>query len=711
MKVYSTTDIRNIALAGGAKAGKTLLGEAMAFEGKVISRMGAIEDKNTLSDYREIEIERQNSVVATLLYSEINNRKINIVDCPGIPDYIGEPLGILPVVEAVAVVVNATNGIEVGTEIIWRKIQKQQTPAIIVVNQLDHEKANFDDTLRDLKENFGAKVTVVQYPVYNGTEFEGVIDLILQKYLKFPKGGGAAEVLDIPASEKDKAAELYTALVEASASGADDLMEKYFETSDLTIEEMRRGVKLGLRSQNIYPVMCVSAKQNKGVARLLEFIGNNVTPPNEGAGLLNVKGESVSADPSKPFSALVFKTTKEQHLGDVAFLKIMSGTLSEGQDIVNNKTDNKERISQLMVVAGKNRIKVEKAEAGDIVITMKLKDVKVGSTLAVAGNDVQYAATVYPEPIFSTAIKADNSADDEKLGTVLNEIHAADPTFIVEYSRELKQIIIKGQGEFHINTVKWMLDKIYKIPTQFITPKIPYRETITKSAEATYRHKKQSGGAGQFGEVWMLIEPYYEGMANQTKYPVRGTETHDLSWGGKLVFNNCIVGGAIDARFMPAILKGIMEKMEEGPLTGSYARDIVVNIFDGKMHPVDSNEMAFKLAGRNAFREAFKNAGPKILEPIYLVDVTVPADRMGDVMTDLQGRRAVVMGMNSEGNYQIISAKVPLAEMNRYATTLSSLTSGRATYGMKFSEYQQVPTDVQNVLLKAYEEAHKEENE
>jgi elongation factor G len=656
-------------------------------------------------------MERQNSVVATLLYSEVNNKKINIVDCPGIPDYIGEPLGVLSVVEAAAVVVNATSGIEVGTEIIWRKIQKQQTPTIIVVNQLDHEKANFDDTLRDLKENFGSKVTIVQYPVYNGTEFEGVIDLILQKYLKFPKGGGTVEVLDIPESEKDKAAELYTILVEASAQGSDDLMEKYFDTNDLTIEEMRRGVKLGLRSQSIYPVMCISAKQNKGVARLLEFMGNNVTAPTEGAGLLNAKGESVLTDPSKPFSAFVFKTAKEQHLGDVAFLKIMSGTLSEGQDIVNNKTGNKERISQLMTVAGKNRVKVEKAEAGDIVITMKLKDVKVGSTLAVAGNDVQYAETVYPEPIFSTAIKADNSSDDEKLGTVLNELHAADPTFIVESSRELKQIIIKGQGEFHINTVKWMLDKIYKIPTQFFAPKIPYRETITKSAEATYRHKKQSGGAGQFAEVWMLIEPYYEGMANQAKYPIRGTETHDLSWGGKLVFNNCIVGGAIDARFMPAILKGIMEKMEEGPLTGSYARDIAVSVFDGKMHPVDSNEMAFKLAGRNAFREAFKNAGPKILEPVYIVDVTVPADRMGDVMTDLQGRRAVVMGMNSEGNYQVISAKVPLAEMNRYATTLSSLTSGRATYGMKFSEYQQVPSDVQNVLLKAYEEAHKEENE
>lgn len=710
MKVYQTNEIRNIALVGCAKSGKTTLAEAMALEGGVISRMGSIEDKSTLSDYREIEMERKNSVVDSLLYAEINGKKINILDTPGIPDFIGEPIAALNVVETAVVLVNATSGIEVGTEIIWRKAQKLNTPVLFVVNQIDHEKANYEDTVRQLKESFGDKVTIAQYPINTGAGFDALIDLVLHKMIKFPKGGGKAEIMDIPSEEKEKADEMYRLLVEASAQGADDLMEKYFETNDLTIEEMRRGIKLGMENRAIFPVMCISAKHNIGVARLLEFIGNNVVPPNEGFGRPTINGKNPNCNPNDPFSAFVFKTSKEQHLGEVAYLKIMGGELSEGQDIINANTGNKERVSQLMLVAGKNRTKIEKAHAGDIVITLKLKDVKANQTLTSSKNtDDIFIPVEYPAPIYITAIKAVNSADDEKLGTLLNEMHEADQSLIIEYSRELKQMLIKGQGEFHINTVKWILDHLYKISTEFIAPRIPYRETITKSAEAMYRHKKQSGGAGQFGEVHILIEPYYEGMSPQSKYPIRGTEEIKLPWGGKLLFNNCIVGGAIDTRFLPAILKGIMEKVEEGPLTGSYARDIVVSVYDGKMHPVDSNEMAFKLAGRHAFREAFKNAGPKILEPIYDIDVNVPTERMGDVMTDLQGRRAVVMGMETDGAYQTVLAKVPLAEMNRYSTALSSLTSGRAAYGMKFAEYTQVPTDVQSTLLKAYEEHSKEE--
>lgn len=711
MKIYNSQDIRNIALLGGAKSGKTTLAEAMAFEGKTLARMGSVDDKNTASDYRDIEIEKKISVTASLLYAEFNNRKINILDTPGTPDFIGEPIGALHAVEAGVVLVNATSGIEVGTEIIWRRAARLETPIIFAVNQLDHDKANFEDTIRQLKESFGPKVTVVQYPVNVGSQFDAVVDLVLQKLISFPKDGGAAVLSDIPEAEKPRAAEMYKLLVEASAQGADDLMEKYFETNDLTIDEMRRGIKLGLGNRSVFPVMCVSAKQNKGVARLLEFIGYNVIPPTEGRGLLTKKGEMFKCDPAKPFSAFIFKTAKEPHIGEIAFLKVMGGELSEGQDILNTCTENKERVSQLMTAVGKNRVKVEKAVAGDIVLTMKLKEAKFNQTIAAPSESIAFAEVVYPEPIYTTAIKAVNATEDEKLGTALHEMHQADPTLRVDYSRELKQLMLSGQGEYHINMAKWILDNQYKIATEFITPKVPYRETITKSAEAMYRHKKQSGGAGQFAEVSMMIEPYEEGMTPQTKYPIRGTETSDLPWGGKLVFNNCIVGGAIDARFMPAILKGVMEKMEEGPLTGSYARDIVVNVFDGKMHPVDSNEMAFKLAGRNAFKEAFKNAGPKILEPIYDTDVNVPSDRMGDVMTDLQGRRAMVMGMESDGAYQTILAKVPLSEMNRYATTLSSLTSGRAAYGMKFAEYAQVPTDVQTELLKAYESQASQEEE
>ncbi len=711
MKVYQTNEIKNIALVGGAKAGKTTLAEAMAFEGGLISRRGSIDDKNTISDYRDIELDRKNSVVASLLYTEYNGKKINIIDAPGFADFIGDVVTAMSITETSVITVNAQSGIEVGTEIAWRQATRIKTPVIFAINQLDHEKANFDETYNELRTNFGESVTLVQYPVNAGVGFNSIIDLVLMKQLNYPKGGGKPEIVDIPASEKDKVEELRLKLIEASAAGSDALMEKYFEEGDLSIEEMRQGIKLGLASRSLYPVMCCSAKENIGVGRLLEFIGNNVPSPNELPVLPKTKdGKELQYNVQNPTVLFAFRNSFEQHMGEVVYFKVMDGEVTESADLINANTQNKERISQLLVSLGKNRTKIEKAVAGDIIASIKLKDVKTGQTLVTPKNTNDIVpAIVYPEPIYTVAVKAVNSSDDEKTGSVLNDLHAADPTLIVEYSRELKQLILKGQGELHINTVKWYFENQHKIAIEFLTPKIPYRETITKNAEAMYRHKKQSGGAGQFGEVHMLIEPYYDGMPNQSKYPVRATESHDLPWGGKLVFNTCIVGGSIDARFMPAILKGIMEKIEEGPLTGSYARDIVVNIYDGKMHPVDSNELAFKLAGRNAFKEAFKNAGPKILEPIYDVEVLVPADNMGSIMTDLQGRRAIVMGMDSEGNFQKIRAKVPLAEMNRYSTSLSSLSSGRGTYSMTYAEYQQVPADVQSALLKVYEEQEKDE--
>ena len=501
-------------------------------------------------------------------------------------------------------------------------------------------------------------------------------------------------------------------LVENAATGDDSLMEKYFEEGDLSLEDIRKGLKMGIASRSVFPVVCVSAKEDMGIDRMMEFICNNVPAPNEATNTLNYDGgEKPSYDASKDAVVYVFKAANESHVGEITFMKVIEGEVAASSDLVNSRDASKERFSQISVNTGKNRVAVDKAVAGDIVSTIKLKSVKVGDTLTGAKNQgVKMEKVEYPEPIFTTAIKAVDSTEEEKLGASLNDFTAHDPALRYEIARESKQTIVGGMGEFHINILKWYLDNVYKVKTEFYTQKIPYRETITKDAEASYRHKKQSGGAGQFGEVYLYIQPYTEGMAKQTKYPIRGTEEHELPWGGKLIFNNCIVGGAIDARFMPAILKGIMEKMEEGPLTGSYARDIVVNVFDGKMHPVDSNEMAFKLAGRNAFKEAFKNAGPKILEPIYDLTVTVPADLMGGVMTDLQGRRAIVMGMDSEGKHQVIKAKAPLAEMNRYSTALSSLTSGRGMFTMKYAEYQAVPTDVQNDLLKAYEEESKEED-
>ena len=709
MKVYQTNEIRNIALIGGSRSGKTTMAEAMLFHGGIIGRKGSIDDKNTVSDYRDIEIERQGSVYASVLNSQFADCKINIIDCPGVDDFVGEVITALRVVETAVITVNANNGVEVGTEVGWRWAKKTNKPVAFVFNQMDHDKANFEETLRQVKQLAGGALTVVQYPI-EGAGFTGVIDLMKMKLLKFPVGGGAPEVTEIPADEKDKAEELLNVLIENAAGNDESLMEIFFENGTLTEEEISKGLKLGIINRGIFPVLCTSAKQDQGVNRLLEFIKNNFPAPNEVAPEKTTDGKDLICSSTEAPIAYVFKTTIEPHLGEMSIFKVYGGEITEAMDMLNPTTNSKERLSQLLCIAGKNREKIEKIVAGDIAATIKLKGTNTLNTLNVSKNNNDIVApTDYPDPKFRTAVKAKNSSDDEKLGAILTDLKKQDITLQVEYSKELKQIILSGQGEQHINIAKWFIEKANKIEIDFFPPKIPYRETITKNAEAMYRHKKQSGGAGQFGEVHMLIEPWTEGKVNQTKYPIRGTDEYPLSWGGKLVYNNCIVGGAIDARFMPAILKGIMEKIEEGPLTGSYARDIVVNVYDGKMHPVDSNELAFKLAGRQAFREAFKNAGPKILEPIYDVEVMVPADRMGDCMTDLQGRRAVVMGMDSEGDYQIIRARVPLAEMNKYSTSLSSITSGRGMYTMKYYDYQQVPADVQTALLKAYEEQEKDD--
>jgi len=711
MKVFKTTEIRNVALIGGAKSGKTTMAEAMLFEGKSINRKGTIEDHNTVSDYKQIETEKEHSVHSSLLHTIFNDIKINLIDAPGFSDFVGESIAALNVADTALLIVNGQSGVEATTETAWAAAELNNTPVMFAVNQLDHHGANFDDTINALKDYFGEKITVVQYPVNTGEGFDTIIDLILMKQLKFKVDGGAPEISDIPDTEKDKAEELHLSLVENAAEGDEALMEKYFENDGLTMDEMREGVRLGMISRSIYPVMCSSAKYGIGVNRILDFITRSCPSPDLMPARKTTEGKEFSCKESDPTAMFIFKTSIEQHLGEVSFFKVYGGTVKEGQDLINTRTGNKERISQLFTLNGKNRDKVDTVNAGDIAATIKLKDVRTSDSLMDPKNaSAGFEPLRLPDPLYTVAIKTVNSSDDEKLGAVLNELHKTDPSLETEFSRELKQMLIKSQGEFHVNTVKWYLNNLEKIEVEIFSPKIPYRETITKSARADYRHKKQSGGSGQFGEVHLMIQPYFEGYKNPSDFSVRGTEEHDLPWGGKLVFNNCIVGGAIDTRFLPAILKGIMERMNEGPLTGSYARDIVVYIYDGKMHPVDSNEISFKLAGRNAFSTAFKNAGPKIMEPVYDVTVKVPEDMMGSVMTDLQGRRAIIMGMDSEGKNQVIKAKVPLAEIQRYATSLSSITSGRGTFTMKFDAYQQVPGDVQDKLLKEYEESLQEED-
>ncbi|MDZ7776222.1 MAG: elongation factor G [Bacteroidales bacterium] len=710
MKVYQTQDIRNIALVGSAKSGKTSLAEAMLFESGQINRLGSIDDKNTVSDYRPIELDKQNSVLSTLLFVEHNSKKINILDTPGFPDYKGEVIAALNVADTAVVTVNAQNGPEIGTERYVNYAKEYGTPVIFVLNHIDHENINFEENLRKMKEEFGEKVTLIQYPVNAGLEFDSVVDVMQMKMFKFPENGGKPEVLDIPDEEKERAEELHQKLVEAAAEGDEELMEKFFEEDTLAEEDIIYGLRLGLKKGDVYPMLITAAKKNKGAARLMDFITNNVPSPDQFSKRSTQDGsKEFTCSPDDPATLFVFKTSIEQHLGEVSYFKVYGGKVAEGQDMISSHKGAKERISQVMAITGKKREKLPEMLPGDIGATIKLKDAHTNSTLYDPKHPAELKKMEFPEPIHVVAIKPVNSSDDEKLGAALNEIHKIDPTMIVEYSRELKQILLKGYGELHINTVKWYLVNQHNIEIEMYSPKIPYRETITKEASSSYRHKKQSGGSGQFGEVHMMIQPYTEGMEEQKVYPIRDQQVYEMEWGGKLVLNNCIVGGSIDAKFFPAILKGLMERMEEGPLTGSYARDIVVNVFDGKMHPVDSNEISFKTAGRNAFSQAFKEAGPKIMEPIYFIEVKVPEAKMGDVMTDLQGRRAIIEGMEGEGKYQYIRAKVPLAEMDRYSTALSSLTSGRAEHSMKFDSYQAVPGDIQQKLLKEYEESQGEE--
>ncbi|GET26525.1 translation factor GTPase family protein [Prolixibacter sp. NT017] len=718
MKVYQTNEIRNLTLLGNAGAGKTTLAETMLYEGGVVNRMGEVENKNTASDYHQVEQEYGNSVHPTVLYTEYNGCKLNIIDTPGMDDFVGGVIPALSVAATGLMVFNTVNGVEVGTEIANRNAEKFHTPLIFVMNHLNHENTNWDMSIDSAKAAFGNKLAIVQYPVNPGVEFNKVIDVLKMKMYEWPANGGKAQIVDIPEEEKEKAEQMHNELVEMAAENDEDLMELFFEKGELTEDEMRTGLKLGMLDRSVFPVFCTCASCDMGSRRLMEFIINVAPHPGELAPRKTVDDREVKADTNGPTSLFVFKTSVEQHVGEITYFKVMSGTVKEGMDLINTTRDAKERISQIYAVAGKNRTKVTEMVAGDIGATVKLKETKHNHTLSDKDANYKFPPLQYPEPRYRTAIKAVNEADEEKMGEYLHRMSEEDPTYVVEYSKELKQVIVHGQGEYHLNTLKWYFNNIFKIDIEYLKPKIPYRETITKAAQADYRHKKQSGGAGQFGEVHMIIEPFEEGMPAPSVYKIdgkewkvslRGTEEHKLSWGGKLVFCNCIVGGSIDARFHPAILKGIMEKMEEGPLTGSYARDIRVCIYDGKMHPVDSNEISFKLAGRNAFSQAFKKAGAKILEPIYDVEVLVPSDRMGDVMSDLQGRRALIMGMSSEKGFEKIVAKVPLKEMDRYSTALSSLTQGRAMFTMKFAGYEKVPGEIQEELLAAYEAEQNEE--
>lgn len=712
MRVYQTNEIKNIALLGSAGSGKTTLAEAMLYESGVIKRRGTIEAKNTVCDYFPVEQEYGYSVFSTVFNVEWNNKKLNIIDCPGSDDFVGGAITALNVTDQALVLINGQYGPEVGTQNLFRYTDKLKKPVIFLVNQLDSEKCDFESIIAQMKDIYGTKCVQIQYPLNTGPEFNSLIDVLLMKKYSWTPEGGAPIIEDIPEEEMERAMALHKELVEAAAENDETLMEKFFEEETLTEDEMREGIRKGLITRSIFPVFCVCAGKSMGVRRLMEFLGNVVPFVSDMPKVHNTRGQEVPADSDAPTSLYFFKTGVEPHIGEVSYFKVMSGSVKPGDDLTNADRGSKERMANIFVCAGANRQSVEQLQAGDIGCTVKLKDVKTGNTLNSKDCENRFDFIKYPNSKYSRAIKAVNEADTEKLMAALTKMRQEDPTWVVEQSKELRQTIVHGQGEFHLRTLKWRLENNEKLQVEYQESRIPYRETITKLARADYRHKKQSGGAGQFGEVHLIIEPYAEGMPDPVSYNINGQEFKmniknkevvDLDWGGKLVFINSVVGGAIDQRFMPAILKGVMERMEQGPLTGSYARDVRVVVYDGKMHPVDSNELSFMLAARNAFSEAFKNAGPKILEPIYDLEVFVPSDFMGDVMSDLQGRRALIMGMDSEAGYQKLQAKIPLKELSNYSISLSSITGGRASFTTKFASYELVPNDIQQELIKVHE--------
>jgi elongation factor G len=701
MKTYDEQHIKNIVLLGAAKSGKTTLCETMLFEAGIIPRRGRVEEGTTVSDHHEIEHERGSSVYATCMHTAWRDYKINIIDTPGLEDFIGEVIASVRICDTALLLLNAQHGVEPGTELIWDYVDQYRKPTILAVNQLDAGLANFSRTIEDAKRVLGPAVTVMQYPVNQGLGFDSVIDLLKMTLYHFPENGGKPEKLPIPEEEREQAEKLHNELVEKAAENDDTLMEKYFEKGNLDEDELRQGLKIGMLKHDVFPVFCLSAARNMGSGRLMGFIDNVAPSAVDMPAEKTEGGEDIVCDPAGAPVLFVFKTLLEPHIGKLSFFKVLSGKVEAGAELYNEKGGTVERLNQLFIADGKHRNPVDILRAGDIGCTLKLKNTLTNHTLGEKGG-VQVAPIHFPTPNVRVAIAVLNQRDDEKLGEVLAEIHTADPTLEIEYNRELKQVILHGQGELHLALTKWLLANIYKTPVAFLPAKVPYRETIRQASQATYRHKKQSGGAGQFAAVHLKIEPYFDGMPIFKEYPVRDTEIIELSWGGKLVFNNCIVGGAIDTRFLPAILKGIMEKMQEGPLTGSYVRDIRVSVYDGKMHPVDSNDISFKIAGMMAFKDAFHQAAPMLLEPVYEVETMVPDEMAGDVMGELQSRRSIITGMDTADGYQVIRARTPQAELDKLYTALRNVTQGKVRIKVVFADYAAVPGELQQQLMEAY---------
>ena len=700
MNVYSPSKIRNVVLMGHAGSGKTTLSETMLFESGSKKRRGSVEDKSTSSDYHAIEHEKGKSVFGTVLNLDWRGNKINLIDTPGTADYIGEVAGALRVADTAVFTLNAEYGVEVGTELHWSYTEKYNIPSLFIVNKPDSEYSKFQKTVDMAKERFGRGVVVVQYPYSEGQDFHAIIDVLKMTMYEFPEDGGKPDKLPIPDSHRAQADLLHNELVEAVAENDETLLDLYLEQGELTESQMREGLQKSLLNQDLYPLFCCCAERNMGTGRVMGFLGNVSPNPLEANPPTSTDDEEfLLKEDGKPVM-FMFKNSAESHVGDLLYFKVYGGSVKSGMDLINSTTNNGVRLSGLYLTNGEKRIETKELKTGDIGAAVKIKDTGVNDTLHEKGHDINLEPIHFPDPVIRTAIRLKTEGDEDKLGNALHQLQREDPSMQVEHSQELQQIIIHGQGEEHLAVIQYELKNRFKLDFDFIQPRIPYRETITKDVKTHYKHKKQSGGAGQFAEVYMLMEPLRDNMPDLTDMKVRDVDEIKLDWGGKLVFQNCIVGGVIDNRFMPAILKGIMDKMENGPMSNCRVRDLRISVYDGSMHSVDSNEAAFKTAALMAFKDGFMQAAPKLMEPVYDIEVTVPAEYMGDVMSDISTRRGQIQGMDAEGSIQKIKAQVPLEELDHYATKLKSMTQGSATYTRSFAKYAPVPYEVQERVVK-----------
>jgi elongation factor G len=694
-KVYEPAAVRNIALIGHGGSGKTSFAEAALYTSGATNRLGKIEDGSTLSDYHPDEIERQISINTSLLYTDWHNVKINILDTPGYPDFIGEVRSGLSVADTGLLFLKAAEGLEVGTEIVWKFTEEYKTPTAIIINKVDNEHAKVEDVFNTARERFSVDVTQMQFPVSEGHTFDSVVDILQMKLLKYQKdGNGKPTIEDIPAELQEKANKLRTELIEKIAESDEALLDTFLESGELSDDAFMSGLRKAFIDRKIFPVFYVSSVHNVGVSLLLDFLTTIVPSPVD-RGLLAVTNTETNQEVELPIDAskspvlFIFKTISEPHVGELSFFKLYSGTVHSGIDLVNQSNGTSERLSQIYTMSGKNRTEVTELKAGDIAAVVKLKDTHTNDTLAAKTMPVAIRKIEFPEPIISVALEPRNKGEEEKIGNGLQTLHAEDPTFIVNFDPELSQTTINGQGELHLDIIVKRLKERFGVEVDLEKPRIPFRETIKKKARVQGKYKKQSGGRGQYGDVWLQLEP--------------------MPRGGDFEFVDAIVGGVVPGKYVPAVEKGVRETMKKGVLAGYPVVDIRTTLDDGSHHPVDSSEMAFKVAASMAFKKAFVEANPVLLEPIYDIEVLVPEDFMGDVMGDISSRRGKIQGMDSEGSFQIVRAKVPLAELHKYSTSLRSLTGGRGIHKQSFSHYEEVPHEIAEKIIEAAKKEKEEE--